>query len=338
MRDRKGENVKYRNILVTGAMGFIGFNALRRWMKLYPECRFYGTHADTYADRFMSAEKDRWTVENRFPCWIFDLSDSVQALVLSGMVEKYEIDAVVHFAAESHVDNSISGPAKFFRSNVFGTANILEIARKLNLRVHIVSTDEVYGPTTLDDWKSCLDVEDPGLKPLRPSSPYSSSKAAGDLAALSYFRTYGTAVTVSRCVNNAGEYQHSEKLIGTTVLNAVRNRKIPVYASGNQKRHWIHVDDHNDQVMKILQTGTPGKIYNIAPSPENWITNMELIQRILGLLGKPESLIKHVKDRPGHDFSYFLTPSLNMKTKTVSEFLPGVVDWYARKFKSANVK
>lgn len=329
--------MKYRNILVTGAKGFIGFNALRHWKKLYPEIRFFGTHADTYADRFMSEDKEKWRRENGVPFWVFDLGNSEHTAELEYFIKKCGIDSIVHFAAESHVDNSIKGPRPFFRSNVTGTVNVMETARKLGLRVHVVSTDEVYGPTTPEDWEWPGFNVDPGLKPLRPSSPYSSSKASADLIALSYFHTYGTRVTVSRCTNNAGEYQHSEKLIGTVIKNALAGRDVPVYGEGLQKRHWIHVDDHNDAVMDILQNGDPGRIYNIAPPAENWITNIDLVKAILGCLGRPESLIRHVDDRPGHDVSYFLRPSGNLKAKALSEFIPGTVDWYAEKLTSASV-
>lgn len=321
--------MKYKNILVTGAMGFIGFNAVRRWKKQYPECNFFGTHANTYADKFMHEDKDKWIHENKFSNIIIDLGDQIECLVLSEWVKKNEIDAIVHFGAESHVDNAIKTPRKFFRSNVLGTANILDIARDNDIRIHIVSTDEVYGET----FPNSSVFTTPEQMLLKPSSPYSSSKASADLIALSYFHTYGTKVTISRCTNNAGEYQHFEKLIGTTISRALKNEKIPVYGEGLQRRHWIHVDDHNAAVMDILENKELGKIYNIAPPRENWIVNIDLIKMILSCMNKPTSLIEHVSDRLGHDTSYFLNPSVDIKAKMVDEFMPSIVEWYARKLK-----
>lgn len=302
--------MKYKNILVTGGRGFIMFNGLKLWKSIYPECNFICIDNNTYADKFMQKEKNNWLDTNNILRFVIDLSNDNAYYQLCDIVEKYNIDAIIHGAAESHVDNSLNDPNIFFKSNVLGTANILNVAKKYNLRITIVSTDEVYGETTPDLWECDwhgIDYNDyPEIIPLIPSSPYSSSKASADMIALSYYKTFGTKATISRCTNNFGKYQHPEKLIGTVISKAIKNEKIPVYGKGNQRRHWIYVDEHNKAVMNILEKGKIGKIYNIAPPKENWLTNMKLIKFILKTLNKSTDLIEHVKDRLGHDTSYFL--------------------------------
>lgn len=204
-----------------------------------------------------------------------------------------------HLSRCDRVHNSIKSPNIFFETNVLGTVNLLNIAKDNNIRIHVIGTDEVYGMT----WPNSDTHEN---YPLCPSSPYSSSKACSDLIALSYFKTFGTAVTVSRCTNNFGPWQHYEKLIPTVILRALETKHIPVYGDGLQKRHWIYVDEHNEAVLKILEAGELGQIYNIAPLPENYISNLDIIKFILDELRKPYSLIEYVTDRLGHDTSYFL--------------------------------
>lgn len=301
-----------KNILITGLRGFIGFNAIQYWTKTYPELTFVGLDGETYADKFMKDQKDAWLKDHDIRRYIYDISRGSIEAYLSLIIEQQGIDTIVNFAAESHVDNSIKDPSAFFRTNVIGTASLLNVARNYNLRFHQIGTDEVYGETTPDDWQYRSICQDwsgyysADYKPLKPSSPYSSSKAAADMITLSYHRTYGTNVTVSRCTNNFGPWQHTEKLIPTVISKALKNEKIPVYGEGLQKRHWINVDEHNRLIMKILSDGQPGMIYNIAPPEKSWLTNIQLIKFILNALGKPESLIEHVTDRLGHDSSYFL--------------------------------
>lgn len=283
--------MKYRNILLTGGRGFIGFNALMRWKKQYPELNFVSLDACTYADRFMIDEKNKWLEENGIQSYVVDLGGDESESRLDDIILSHGIDAIVDFHSESHVDNSIKNPMVFFQSNIIGAAHVFNTARKHGIRVHYVSTDEIYGETTPSDWFDSTGVIPPLKKQIIPSSPYSASKASADMLALSYFRTFGMSVTISRCTNNAGAWQMTEKLLPTVILKALKNEKIPVYGNGLQKRHWIHVDDHNDAIMKILQTGEFGKVYNIGPVNRNWITNIDMIKFILRYLNRNEDLI-----------------------------------------------
>jgi len=277
-----------KNILITGGLGFIGFNAIQLWKKEQPNYNYFIVDIETYAANFKLTEKHEWLKANNVAYFKCDICDEFSIEVL---VKQYSIDTIVHFAAESHVDNSITGPDVFFQTNVIGTTKLLNVAKRNNLRIHVIGTDEVYGETTPNDWfvdtyggAELIDAKD---KPLVPSSPYSSSKASADMIALSYHRTFGTKVTVSRCTNNFGPWQHPEKLIGTVINKALKDQHIPVYGKGNQKRHWIYVDEHNKKIMEILEKGLLGRIYNIAPSESNWITNITLIKFILKTLNKP---------------------------------------------------
>lgn len=317
-----------KNILITGGLGFIGFNAIQLWKKEKPEYNYFIIDNETYAAQFLLDEKLDWLAKNNIPCFKCDICDEFS---IEALIKQFSIDAIINFAAESHVDNSITGPDIFFQTNIIGTTKLLNLAKKHNLRYHQIGTDEVYGETTPDDWDYINDydfIQHPEYKAIIPSSPYSSSKSSADMIALSYHRTFGTKVTVSRCTNNAGKYQHTEKLIGTVISKALNNEKIPVYGKGNQKRHWIHVDDHNRAIMQILESNDYGKIFNIGPCKENWITNIKLIKFILKYLNKPVDLIEHVTDRLGHDTSYFLPPSFGIKTLKYTEFMPGIIDWY----------
>lgn len=322
-----------KNILITGGLGFIGFNAIQLWKREKPQYNYFIIDIETYAAQFKITEKHKWLIDNNIKYFKCDICD---AFSVESIIQQEHIDTIVNFAAESHVDNSISGPDVFFKTNIIGTTTLLNLAKKYNLRFHQIGTDEVYGETTPDDWEdvdkmyNIVDViEHPEEKPLVPSSPYSSSKASADMIALSYHRTFGTQVTVSRCTNNFGKYQHCEKLIGTVISKALKNEKIPVYGKGNQKRHWIHVDEHNRMVMNILEKGKCGKIYNIAPPKENWITNMTLIKFILKTLNKSNDLIEHVTDRLGHDTSYFLYGTdFCQSDKNWKKYMIETINWY----------
>ena len=287
--------------------------------------KFIIVDSETYAAQFLIDEKKSWCRENGVPFFKVDICDekSIEELVIW-----YNIDTIVNFAAESHVDNSIASPGVFYQTNVIGTKTLLEISRKRNIRFHQVGTDEVYGETRPDFWTENL-VKSPELAPIRPSSPYSASKAAADLAVLAWHRTYGLNVTVSRCTNNFGRWQHPEKLIGTVVSKALRNEKIPVYGDGKQKRHWVHVDEHNRAILRILEHGESGRIYNISPPRENWIENIVLIRSILRTLGKPESLIDHISDRLGHDVTYFLKGNGISESRRIwSDDMDDTVLWF----------
>ena len=295
--------MKYKNILLTGGRGFIGFNALMLWKKLYPECNLIALDANTYADKDQQSFKNQYLENNDIKYYELDLSEKTSYNELLHIIDNNNIDAIIHMAAESHVDNSILNPNIFFQSNIIGTVNVLNVVRKTNIRLHVVSTDEIYGETTPNDW---LLLDDNELPQINPSSPYSSSKASADLIAKSYFRTFGTKVSISRCSNNFGPFQHPEKLIPTVINKVLKNEKIPVYGKRNQKRHWIYVDEHNKSIMNILEKGQPGFTYNIAPLHDNYLANIDLIKFIIDKLGKSYDLIEHVQDRAGHDVSYYM--------------------------------
>jgi dTDP-glucose 4,6-dehydratase len=211
-----------------------------------------------------------------------------------------------------------------------GTVNLLNLSKKYNIRFHQIGTDEVYGETTPEDW---LKLDDNELPIIKPSSPYSSSKASADLIALSYFRTFGTNVTISRCSNNFGPYQHTEKLIPTVINKILRDQNIPVYGEGNQKRHWIYVDEHNRAIMNILEKGSVGIIYNIAPLHDNYITNIELIKFILDYTKKSYNMIEHVTDRLGHDVSYYMEANYEFcnSNKHWKDDMIKTINWYTDK-------
>ena len=315
-----------KNILITGIRGFIGFNAIRRWVKLHPEYTYVGVDGNTYADQFLHDKKAEWLRTHQIPLYYAKLGEVAAALNIDEIVTTHKIDTIVHFAAESHVDNSIASPDIFFKSNVLGTVDILNVAKMHNLRVHLVSTDEVIGTKTPEDYSA----EDANYN---PSSPYSSSKASAELIALSYHKTYGTRVTISRCTNNIGEWQMTEKLIPLTILNALNNKKIPIYGNGLQRRFWVDVNFHNDALMHIIENGKIGEIYHIKPNKENLLTNIDLVKMILKATNSSESLIEHVTDRLGHDTCYYLTDTkladLNVVDNTKFEdTLNRTIQWY----------
>lgn len=325
------------NILITGGLGFIGFNAVQLWTKTRPDLQLFVLDLETYAAGFMLEEKRKWLTDHGVLSFKCDIGDEFS---VGAIVQQNNIDTIVNFAAESHVDNSINSPDIFFNTNVIGTAKLLNVAKKFGVRFHQVSTDEVYGETTPASWENEYDMwYDEGyipadMMPLKPSSPYSASKAAADMAVLSYVRTFGLNATVSRCTNNFGKWQHPEKLIGTTIKAALADKRIPIYGKGKQMRHWIYVDEHNKAVMDILERGEAGKIYNIAPPEANWLTNMKLVKFILKQLGKPTSLIEHVTDRPGHDTSYFLVGTEFCQSKRKwKEDMASTVEWYKENLK-----
>ena len=236
-----------------------------------------------------------------------------------------KVDAVVHFAAESHVDRSINSSSEFIKTNVMGTANLLDALRN-NPRIRFlhVSTDEVYGSISSGSWNECA--------PLMPNSPYSASKASSDLMAISYFKTYGLDIMISRCCNNYGPNQYPEKIIPLFITNLLSERKIPLYGSGVNIREWIHVNDHCDAINLILTTGKSGEVYNIGSGYE--LSNLELTQKILERFGKSTESIVYVEDRLGHDIRYSLDCSklnneLSFTCKTSFEVgLMDTIDWY----------
>jgi len=277
-------------ILVTGGCGFIGSNFIRHMLNKYQDHSIINLDKLTYAgnpDNLKDIEKNS--------NYSFVRGDICDNAVVDKVMQK--VDTVIHFAAESHVDRSIDDASAFVRTNVLGTFVLLDSALKNNIKrfVH-VSTDEVYGSISKGSFKE-TDI-------LTPSSPYSSSKAGSDLLAQSYYITHGMPVIITRCTNNFGPYQYPEKLIPLFITNLIENKKVPVYGTGKNVRDWIYVEDHCKAIDFVLHEGKNGEIYNIGGGAEK--TNLEITETILEILGKDDSMVKYVKDRPGHDLRYSL--------------------------------
>lgn len=311
------------NILVTGARGFIGFNMAQMLVAQRPGLKIVCTDNETYADKFLQEKKDAFFAKHGIEHFKADLSLKHDIQLLENVVKDFKIRTILHYAAESHVDNSLKDPLLFANSNVVGTAAVCSLAKDFSLRLHVVSTDEVYGITRPEDY--CYEDY-----PLSPSSPYSASKAASELIALSYAKSFGTNITISRCSNNFGAWQAPEKLLPTIIRKALANEKIPIYGDGLQCRHWIHVDEHNKQIMKILEQedAKPGAIYNIAPPPDNYMSNMQIAGIILNMLNKPMNLLEHVTDRLAHDTSYYLYSTKCNTERRFIDDIQSVVKWY----------
>ena len=281
-----------RKILVTGGAGFIGSHFVRKALKEGAEV--VNLDLLTYAGGLDTIEDVINHPKHKFIKGDIRDQNTVEPLIA-------EVDYVVHFAAETHVDRSILEGGKFVLTDVFGTYVLLEAARKIEKIkkfVHI-STDEVYGPIEKGSFK-----ED---SPMNPSSPYSASKAGADRLAFSFFRTYRLPVTIVRPSNNFGPYQHPEKAIPLFITNLIEGKKIPLYGKGENSREWIYVEDCVEGIWTVLQKGTPGEAYNLSSGFE--LKNIELVKRILQKMGVPESMIEFVKDRPGHDLRYSIDSS-----------------------------
>ena len=284
-------------IIVTGGAGFIGSNFIYYMLSEHPEDKLVCIDSLTYAGDLsvLSPVMDKI---------VFYRTDIRNRKEIDRIFQIESPDIIVNFAAESHVDNSIENPAIFLDTNIIGTAVLLDACRKYGItRFHQISTDEVYGD---------LPLNEPELKfteasPLKPSSPYSASKASADLLVLAYHRTYGLDITISRCSNNFGPNQNREKLIPKTIYNAIHDIPIPIYGNGMNIRDWIYVEDHCRAVDDILRKGSNGEIYNIGCCNE--MSNIDIVKQILHTLGKPESLIVYTKDRKGHDLRYALDNS-----------------------------
>jgi len=314
----EGDPVK---LLVTGGLGFIGSNFIRHMLNTHPECSITNLDAITYAGNpanLVDIKKD--------PRYSFVQGNICDRQIVNSVFSHHAIDTVVHFAAESHVDRSIHDSSAFVKTNVLGTQTLLETALHHNcLRFVHISTDEVYGSTAKESFKE-TDM-------LNPSSPYSASKAASDLLAYAFFITYGLPVIITRCSNNYGPYQFPEKLIPLFVTNLLDGKKVPVYGTGRNVRDWIHVGDHCRAIDFLIDKGNSGEIFNIGG--ENEKTNLEITEKILKLLKKDDSMIEHVKDRPGHDFRYSLDCSklrrLGWKpSQSFEEGLTDTVSWYVQ--------
>ena len=276
-------------LLVTGGAGFIGSNFIHYWLKKHPTDEIINLDLLTYAGNLANLADIAGQ-----PNYRFVKGDIVSSEVVDELVG--QVDCIVNFAAESHVDRSIGNSLVFVKTNIEGTANLLEAARRHGVRFHQVSTDEVYGDLGPNDPKFNE------LSPYRPSSPYSASKAAADHLVRAYYRTYNLPVTISNCSNNYGPYQYPEKIIPLFITNLIEDRKVPLYGQGSNIRDWIHVDDHNAGLEAVLLHGRLGETYCLGGDHE--ISNLELAQEIIRLLGKDESYIEFVADRPGHDWRY----------------------------------
>ncbi|MDD3186380.1 MAG: dTDP-glucose 4,6-dehydratase [Anaerostipes sp.] len=310
-------------ILVTGGAGFIGGNFVHYMVNKYPEDQIVNLDLLTYAGNLETLKP----VEHK-PNYKFVKGDIADRDFIMDLFEKEQFDAVVNFAAESHVDRSIENPSIFVQTNVEGTVVLLDAAKKYNVRYHQVSTDEVYGDLPLDQPDLFFTEE----TPLHTSSPYSSSKASADLFVLSYFRTFGLPVTISRCSNNYGPYHFPEKLIPLMISRALADEELPVYGKGENVRDWLHVEDHCQAIDLILRKGRIGEVYNVGGHNER--TNLEVVKTILKALDKPESLIKYVTDRPGHDMRYAIDPTkleTELGWKPTYNFDTGIaqtIQWY----------
>ncbi|QGY40964.1 dTDP-glucose 4,6-dehydratase [Pseudodesulfovibrio cashew] len=286
------------HLLVTGGCGFIGTNFIRLMLEKHPDWSITNLDKLTYAGNRLNL----LDLEENGGRYRFVQGDIGDRNIIMDLLAGHAFDAVVNFAAESHVDRSINDPTPFVATNVLGAQNLMECARQRGMErfVHI-STDEVYG--TLGDEGKFTETT-----PLAPNSPYSASKAGADLLARAYFETYGFPILVTRCSNNYGPYQFPEKLIPLMFLNAKSDKPLPVYGDGLNVRDWIYVDDHCLGVELTLLHGRPGRAYNFGGDAEE--ANINVVRTLLSLLGKPESLITHVTDRPGHDKRYAMDFSL----------------------------
>lgn len=311
-------------ILVTGGAGFIGGNFVQYMVNTYPEDEIINLDKLTYAGNLETLKP----VEDK-PNYKFIKGDIADREFIFDLFEKERPDVVVNFAAESHVDRSIEDPETFVKTNVLGTTTLLDASREYGVkRYHQVSTDEVYGDLPLDRPDLFFTEE----TPLHTSSPYSSSKAAADLFVQAYHRTYGLPTTISRCSNNYGPYQFPEKLIPLMISRALADEQLPVYGEGANVRDWLHVLDHCKAIDLIIRNGKEGEVYNIGGHNER--TNMEVVRTILKALDKPETLIRHVEDRKGHDQRYAIDPK---KIETELGWQPEynfdtgmeqTIDWY----------
>ena len=312
------------NIIVTGGAGFIGANFVYYQLEKHPEDRIICLDALTYAGNLETLEE---AMKN--PNFRFVKGDIADREFVYNLFEEEHPDIVVNFAAESHVDRSIENPGIFLQTNIMGTQVLMDACRKYGIqRYHQVSTDEVYGDLPLDQPDLFFTEE----TPIHTSSPYSSSKAGADLLVLAYYRTFKLPVTITRCSNNYGPYHFPEKLIPLMISRALADEPLPVYGKGENVRDWLYVKDHCSAIDLVMRKGRVGEVYNVGGHNER--TNLEVVKTILAQLGKPESLITYVTDRPGHDMRYAIDPT---KIHTELGWLPetkfddgikATIEWY----------
>ena len=317
---RENDGFRPKHILVTGGCGFIGANFVRYVARNHPDVHVTVLDKLTYAG---NPENIAGLPQSQVELVVGDICDTA---LLNRLVP--ECDAIVHFAAESHNDNSIADPEPFIATNVEGTMRLLEATRAYDVRFHHISTDEVYGDLALDDPERFTE-----RSPYRPSSPYSASKAASDHLVRAWVRTYGLRATISNCSNNYGPYQHVEKFIPRQITSILEGMRPKLYGTGANVRDWIHVDDHSSAVWEILTRGSIGETYLIGADGER--SNIDVLRMILRLMGQSEDAFDWVRDRPGHDRRYAIDPT---KLRTELGWRPahtdfecgmqGVIDWY----------
>ncbi|WP_397538319.1 dTDP-glucose 4,6-dehydratase [Rummeliibacillus pycnus] len=287
-----------KKLLITGGAGFIGGNFVQYMVNKYPQYDIYNLDVLTYA-----GDLTKHRVIEKMDNYHFVKADIVDRDTIIPLFEKDKFDYVIHFAAESHVDRSITDPGIFIRTNVVGTQVLLDAAKLIGVEKFVhVSTDEVYGelefnPTTFFTEET----------PLQPNSPYSASKASSDLLVRAYHETFGLPINITRCSNNYGPYHFPEKLIPLTISRVLNNQKVPIYGSGDNIRDWLHVFDHCTAIDLVLHEGVDGEVYNVGGHNER--TNLEVVKTIIQTLGKSEDLIEFVTDRLGHDKRYAIDPS-----------------------------
>lgn len=308
-------------LLVTGGAGFIGSNFVRMVLQEHPDCLLVNLDKLTYAGNLENLEG---ILDNSRH--VFIKGDICDGQMVCDLLSRYQVDAIINFAAESHVDRSIVGPKVFIETNVNGTLTLLMAARDMGIKRFVqVSTDEVYGSLGPEGYFR-------EESPLCPNSPYSVSKAAADMLVASFGHTFGLPYNITRCSNNYGPYQFPEKLIPLMINNAINDRPLPVYGDGMHVRDWLYVYDHCTAIWLVLTKAPPGQVYNIGGNNER--PNIEIVKAILRHLGKPESLIHFVKDRPGHDRRYAIDST---KIRTQLGWRPSVdleqglaitIDWY----------
>ncbi|MGE4589803.1 MAG: dTDP-glucose 4,6-dehydratase [Acidaminococcaceae bacterium] len=311
-------------IVVTGGAGFIGGNFVHHMLANHQEDEIICFDALTYAGN-METLAD--ALKN--PHFKFVKGDIADREAVYTLFENDKPDVIVNFAAESHVDRSITNPELFLQTNIIGTSVLLDACRKYGIkRYHQVSTDEVYGDLPLDK----TDLFFTEQTPLHTSSPYSASKASADLLVQAYHRTFKVPVTISRCSNNYGPYHFPEKLIPLMIVNAMHDKQLPVYGKGENVRDWLYVEDHCSAIDLIIRKGTVGEVYNIGGHNEK--TNLEVVKTIVHELGKSEDLIKYVTDRPGHDMRYAIDPTKihdELGWEPTTQFADGIkktIEWY----------
>ncbi|PAF18124.1 dTDP-glucose 4,6-dehydratase [Terribacillus saccharophilus] len=309
-------------ILVTGGAGFIGGNFVKYMVNKYPEYHIFNLDALTYAGD-LTKHRDVEEREN----YSFIKADIADREIINEFFNKEKFDYVVHFAAESHVDRSITEPEIFIKTNVLGTQVLLDAAKSINVKKFVhVSTDEVYGELDFDPETFFTEHT-----PLKPNSPYSASKASSDMIVRAYYETYNMPINITRCSNNYGPYHFPEKLIPLTISRVLNDEKVPVYGDGKNIRDWLHVEDHCSAIDLVMHEGDLGEVYNVGGHNEK--TNLEVVKTIISALDKSEDLIEFVEDRLGHDKRYAIDPTKLEKLgwNPIYNFETGIkqtIEWY----------